>query len=395
MVAFCNPRKSRIDIIQAVGRAMRKPREGTKTLGYVVVPILLAESQADDLEAASRDTDWEDIVDVLAALREHDTRLEDLIRDAQVAKGRGEVFNPRVFAERLRVLGPMVSLEVLERQIAAVVLERLGVSWDERYGQLVAWKDAGGDVNVRLGHPEKPELATWLSNQRAKNQRGALPAARVERLTRLGVSWHIFDSAWEAQYQALALFREKHGHCLIPRHHPEATKLGSWVHAQRIRYRRDALSADRIAQLDVLGFVWSVVDAKWEELYQALVAHKGQHGHCNVPRNRPETSALGTWLKYQRYAQKNDTLSEDRKARLTELGVAWEFHVEWEGQCQALIEFKARHGHCNVPSRYSENSALAVWLSNTRQHKRRGTLSPDRMARLEALGIVWEPSKRL
>jgi predicted helicase len=33
MVVFSNPRRSRVDIVQAVGRAMRKPRDGSKTLG--------------------------------------------------------------------------------------------------------------------------------------------------------------------------------------------------------------------------------------------------------------------------------------------------------------------------------------------------------------------------
>jgi predicted helicase len=43
MVAFIDPRQSRIDIAQAVGRAMRKPRGATtKTVGYVVVPLLRA-----------------------------------------------------------------------------------------------------------------------------------------------------------------------------------------------------------------------------------------------------------------------------------------------------------------------------------------------------------------
>lgn len=40
MVAFIDPRQSRIDIAQAVGRAMRKPRGATtKTIGYVLVPL--------------------------------------------------------------------------------------------------------------------------------------------------------------------------------------------------------------------------------------------------------------------------------------------------------------------------------------------------------------------
>ena len=40
MVVFTNPRRSRVDIIQAVGRAMRKPRGGNKTFGLCCRPHL-------------------------------------------------------------------------------------------------------------------------------------------------------------------------------------------------------------------------------------------------------------------------------------------------------------------------------------------------------------------
>ena len=43
MVAFIDPRKSRVDIAQAVGRAMRKAPN--KTVGYVVVPLFLDQKQ--------------------------------------------------------------------------------------------------------------------------------------------------------------------------------------------------------------------------------------------------------------------------------------------------------------------------------------------------------------
>ena len=171
MVVFSNPRRSRVDIVQAVGRAMRKPRDGAKTLGYVVVPVLLAPHETADLAEACAETDWEDVIDVLGALREQDARLDEIIRVQQVAKGRGEVFNPRAFAERVHVLGPLVALEVLERHVGAVVLESLGTSWDERYGQLVAFKQREGHCNVPIGYPKNPQLAWWLRHQRTS--RGA------------------------------------------------------------------------------------------------------------------------------------------------------------------------------------------------------------------------------
>jgi predicted helicase len=171
MVVFSNPRRSRVNIVQAVGRAMRKPRQGTKTLGYVVVPVLLAPHQTDDLTGACAETDWEDVVDVLAALGEQDARLEEIIRDQQIAKGRGKVFDPRVFTERVQELGPLVALEALERHIGAVVLDRLGVSWDERYGQLVAFKQREGHCNVPQSYPENRALGIWLSNRAPGEER--------------------------------------------------------------------------------------------------------------------------------------------------------------------------------------------------------------------------------
>jgi predicted helicase len=50
MVAFVDPKQSRIDIAQAVGRAMRKPRGPTrKTIGYVVVPLFAGMSTNDSI----------------------------------------------------------------------------------------------------------------------------------------------------------------------------------------------------------------------------------------------------------------------------------------------------------------------------------------------------------
>ena len=60
MVAFIDPRQSRIDITQAVGRAMRKPRgPTTKTVGYVVVPVFAGMGDNDSLEEAIKSEKFE------------------------------------------------------------------------------------------------------------------------------------------------------------------------------------------------------------------------------------------------------------------------------------------------------------------------------------------------
>ena len=42
MVAFLTPKRSKVDIVQATGRAMRKdPNNRKKTTGYILVPLYI------------------------------------------------------------------------------------------------------------------------------------------------------------------------------------------------------------------------------------------------------------------------------------------------------------------------------------------------------------------
>ena len=69
MVAFVDPRQSRIDIAQAVGRAMRKPRGATqKKIGYVVVPLFAGIGKSDSIEKAVESEKFDVVADVLNAL---------------------------------------------------------------------------------------------------------------------------------------------------------------------------------------------------------------------------------------------------------------------------------------------------------------------------------------
>jgi predicted helicase len=52
MVAFIDPRHSRVDIAQATGRAMRKPPGLNKEVGYVVIPLFLEKEKGETLEKA-------------------------------------------------------------------------------------------------------------------------------------------------------------------------------------------------------------------------------------------------------------------------------------------------------------------------------------------------------
>ncbi len=70
-VAFIDPRRSTIDIVQALGRAIRKAPE--KKVGTIVLPVFLSEDE--DPEQALDESHFKHVWDVLKALRAHDEAL--------------------------------------------------------------------------------------------------------------------------------------------------------------------------------------------------------------------------------------------------------------------------------------------------------------------------------
>jgi len=81
MVAFMSPKKSKIDIIQATGRAMRKdPSNPAKVLGYILVPLYLELTTDESIEDAVEKADFGEVWNVLLALKEQDEVLADIIR---------------------------------------------------------------------------------------------------------------------------------------------------------------------------------------------------------------------------------------------------------------------------------------------------------------------------
>src|SRR6185503_12921221 len=75
-VMFLTPRRSKIDIVQAVGRVMRKPPG--KQLGYVILPVAIT-AGLDPMAALDQNTDYDAVWEVLQALRAHDERFNAYI----------------------------------------------------------------------------------------------------------------------------------------------------------------------------------------------------------------------------------------------------------------------------------------------------------------------------
>lgn len=80
-VAFLEARKSPIDVIQAVGRAMRTAPG--KEMGYIICPILIPPNADPEmwLSTSAKEEGWQELGQILLALRAHDQRIEDNLEE--------------------------------------------------------------------------------------------------------------------------------------------------------------------------------------------------------------------------------------------------------------------------------------------------------------------------
>lgn len=271
---------------------------------------------------------------------------------------------------------------------------------------------------IQVGADQAPIIFDFVNNFKSIRARDFLQdledAKKVERVKRadLGLeeyapTLHVIDetkeivevfdeiedrlASWDSMYEKLIEYKKNYRDCNVPDRWSEDPQLGKWVGKQRTKRNYGFLSNVRIARLDEIGFIWDVLAAKWDEMFEYLLEFRRQNGHCNIPSRWLENSKLSRWVFTQREFWKNGKLSEDRIKRLDAAGFEWNIlETNWKELLSALLKFKEINGHCNVPRAWPENPELSYWVSKQRDNYRKGLLSPERIELLEQTGFIWD-----
>lgn len=398
MVAFLSPRRSRVDIVQATGRAMR--RSPGKTLGYILVPLYVELPTGESIEDAVSRADFDEVWDVLQSLQEQDETLAQLIRDVGEQKGRGKGLDDRGFAERIDFGGPRLSLENLRVAVTTRCLENLYSSWDTWLGQLKEFNERFGHCNVGT-YGEYVQLGRWVVSQRVRRSKGTLSEEQISRLEQVGFVWDYqkvkAQETWSKWYQELEAYVREHGNADVPRRHSH-TKLASWVWIQRQRrkgtYKKkgnvDLMSQEQVTLLEKLEFPWDARGDKWTDQFEKLRAFNTKHGHFEV--DEAIDRSLAGWVRSQRASRSSGRLPKEKIASLNGIGFSWSSEygdLKWHQMYDSLKHYHDANGNCNVPNRWKENPQLANWVSAQRQSRKKGTIAANRVQLLDGLGFVW------
>ena len=382
-VAFIDPKGSQVEIIQAVGRAIRKVRgAAVQKKGTIVLPVFIEDG--DDHEASIEASNFKPVWDVLKALRAHDEVLADTMDGYRTNMAKNASQNRESISDKIIFDMPVTIDAEFSSVLRTVLVEASTASWEFWFGLLEQFKEREGHCNVsQRSKFEGFNLAGWVNHQRLGKEN--LSPERKQRLDDIGFTWDILGEAWEKGFNKLLQFKELEGHCRVPtRFELDGFNLGKWVERQRTY--EDSMSTERKQRLNDIGFIWNVLEAKWNAGLKRLRQFKDREGHTLVPKGHLEGDfELFNWVNTHR--QKKHKLTPERVHQLNSIGFVWDaVSLLWEEKFEALAALKRLEGHTNVSR--EDHPALGRWV--TRQRTNKASIPAERIQRLEDLGFIWD-----
>ncbi|MDC1199764.1 DEAD/DEAH box helicase family protein [Flavobacteriaceae bacterium] len=156
-IVFADPRKSRVDIVQALGRALRK-KEG-KDWGYVILPVVY-----DEVTGEIDNDNFNEILSIVRGLAANDERIIEYFKDKSLGEGSKESFGG---AELFSMISETLSESDLAEQLSIKIWEKLS-----RFNWL-PFEEAKSFVH-KLALKSEPEWRVYI---KSKNRHLNIPTS--------------------------------------------------------------------------------------------------------------------------------------------------------------------------------------------------------------------------
>ena len=246
--------------------------------------------------------------------------------------------------------------------------------------------------------------SSWIIGQRRKYRDGTLSAEQIKMLEDIGMIWDIDEyqeDVWLQFYKAAEAYYQENKNLDIPANYltADGLSLGGWYRRMRNEYRESTISAEHLEKLELIGFeAESVITRRWKANYDAAVTYYEEHHDLEVPLSYADENGvkLGAWIYGQRDRFSRGLVPEEQKELLDSIGMSWDrYDAKWEKGFQYAMRYISEYGDINnVPEDFRyDNFKLLVWIRAQRTRYRQGKLSPERVSRLEEIGLAWEKNK--
>jgi superfamily II DNA or RNA helicase len=196
LVSFSDKKNSEIDIIQSAGRALRN-RNINKKYGYLFVPIFVEKKKKEHIKDALARSNYELIVEILNAIKDHDTEIAQIITDYYTDDTKGYNDTKKRFEDLFEKEKDIISLDILNRAIKNKIKDRIITRWDFYLNQLKVFIKENKHsltpiVNLKKKKlNEKEKFFQWVHNIKLRKRKDDLMNYQIEELEKIGINWKI------------------------------------------------------------------------------------------------------------------------------------------------------------------------------------------------------------
>ncbi|MEU2249768.1 Helicase associated domain protein [Streptomyces sp. NPDC019224] len=318
-IVFASRTQSVRRIVQALGRALRKPPTTDVKTASLIIP---AYTPPDADPTNLLDTPYEALWLITAALRHHDQTIAARAPRKTTAH-RLDNTTHRLLTRRFRfdfTLDPQAiarAMDMLAWPSTGAVLSaprRAGLAAATRYHAEHGHLKAPADYTDAYGY----RLGAFIAGQRTAHRRGTLTTDWTAELENLGMIWDENEAAFEGNMTLIETFHAEHGHLAIPAQDPG----GQFLVDQRGLARKGKLSETRHTRLTALDADWLLPHGPdWHRKYHLLARHL-QDGHDPTTLHRDKVIdgvKAGAWLHRQLTTW--NTLNPGQRHLLAHLGL--------------------------------------------------------------------------
>lgn len=228
------------------------------------------------------------------------------------------------------------------------LLEDIGMTWsviksfDESYKLVLKYYNEHGNINIPKDYilDDGYNLGSFIYNQKNLKRDGKLSPDRVKLFDDLGINWTIKEvkknPSWDEMFKLAKNYFDTYGDLEVSRRFitkngitidEEGYNLGRWVSRQRVGYKDNKLSEDKIKLLESIGMKWNldVSYKSWDESYNLALEFFLENGHLNIKTDYVTKCGynLGSWIYLQRKNFSKELLTDEQVEKLNMIGMIW------------------------------------------------------------------------
>jgi len=380
-VCFIDPRMSTIDIIQCIGRSIRKHKD--KTMAKIFVPIII-----ENINEVDDSTVYGNMIRILKSLSETDSRICDYF----TSKGTGGICNKKLVVHKnlmnvvkVGEVGEDIDIDKWFDNMELCVWKKVD-GWNCMYEQLKKWVEDNGRIPIRNGIiKDESYLGEWSKRQRLYKKKNKLSTGRCNKLQLINGWWWVKDDPFNKRYNELKQWIDKNGRLpTLSSDDNIENKLSIMCHNWKYKERIGKLDENKKKCIEKLDdWKWShknmIKQNNFDENYDILKQWINENGKLPAASsiNLIERK-LGSVCSHLRMRKKDNKLTPEQISRLEKLKLwFWDTETVFDEIYDELVQWINENGG-KYPSRYLDvplNAKFHRWVGYQRAKKKLNTLS--------------------